>query len=110
MSYLALIAAQLLYTVSDTWKKLILGEAGFSAATLVKPIFLVATSIALIGFVFQMYALSKMDLSRTIVGLGMLAVLFSTAAGVFFFKEQLNGWNYLGLGMALVAILLVNLK
>lgn len=100
----------MLYTLSDTWKKYILGDVGFSLGTLIKPIFLVATSIALIGFVFQMYALSKMDLSRTIVGLGMLAVLFSTAAGVFFFREQLNAWNYLGLGLALVAIMLVNVK
>lgn len=110
MSYLAVFFAQLLYTASDVWKKTVLNASGFSAATLVKPVFLLASALALIGFIFQMQALAKLDLSRTIVMMGMLAVLFSAAAGAIFFREQLNGWNLFGLALALVAIVLVNLK
>ena len=110
MSYLALIAAQLLYTLSDTWKKAIFGTEGFSAGTFIKPVFIGAMLLAGIGFVSQMYALSRMDLSRTIVVMGMLAVLFSTAAGIIFFKETINLWNVIGLVLALAAIVLVNIK
>jgi drug/metabolite transporter (DMT)-like permease len=110
MAYLSVVVAQLLYTMSDTWKKAILNASGFSAATLVKPAFLLTLLVAGIGFLFQMHALSKIDLSRTIVFMGMLAVIFSSAAGIIFFKEQLNHWNVLGLGFAVAAIILVNIK
>jgi multidrug transporter EmrE-like cation transporter len=110
MAYLSVVVAQLLYTLSDTWKKAILNASGFSAGTLVKPAFLLTLLVAGAGFLFQMHALSRMDLSRTIVFMGMLAVIFSAAAGVLVFKEQLNIWNVVGLGFAVAAIILVNVK
>jgi len=110
MAYISVIIAQILYTVSDTWKKVIFNAGGFSPATLFKPAFIMALLLAGIGFVFQMYALSKLELSRTIVMLGMSAVIFSTAAGVLYLKEHLNLWNMLGIVFALLAVFLVNLK
>ena len=110
MAFISVVIAQLLYTVSDTWKKVIFNAQGFSPATLLKPAFIAAMLVALVGFLLQMYALSKIELSRTIVTLGMLAVVFSSAAGVFYLKEHLNTLNYLGIGLALAAIVLVNLK
>lgn len=110
MDIISVVVAQLLYTVSDTWKKVIFNAQGFSFTTLVKPAFLMAMALAFVGFLFQMYALSKIELSRTIVTLGMLAVIFSSAAGVLYLKEHLNAWNYAGIGLALAAIILVNLK
>ena len=110
MAIISVIIAQLLYTVSDTWKKVIFNAGGFNAGTLLKPAFLMAMALAFVGFLFQMYALSKIELSRTIIILGMLAVVFSSAAGIFYLKEHLNTWNYVGIGFALAAIVLVNLK
>lgn len=110
MAYISVVVAQLLYTLSDTWKKAILNASGFSAQTLVKPAFLLTLLVAGVGFLFQMHALSKIDLSRTIVFMGMLAVIFSSAAGVIFFREQLNVWNVIGLGFAVTAIILVNIR
>jgi len=110
MAYLSVILAQLLYSLSDVWKKTILGEQGFSAATFVRPAFLLALIVAAAGFAFQMHALSKLDLSRTIVVMGLLAVIFSSAAGAVFFREHLNVWNVVGLALACAAIVLVNMK
>ncbi len=110
MEYLAVIAAQFLYTMSDTWKKVIFNDRGFSLKILIHPIFLVTMIIAFVGFLFQMYALSKIELSKTIVFMGMLAVVFSTVAGVFYLKEELNTWNMAGILLALIAIVLVNVK
>lgn len=110
MEYFAVVAAQLLYTMSDTWKKVIFNDKGFSLKILIHPIFLMTMAVALVGFLFQMYALSKIELSKTIVFMGMLAVVFSTVAGVLYLKEQLNTWNAIGIFLALVAIVLVNVK
>lgn len=110
MAFLSVIIAQFLYTFSDTWKKVIFNARGFSASTLIHPAFIMTLIIAALGFLFQMYALSKIELSKTIVLMGMLAVIFSTVAGVGYLKEQLNTWNWIGLGFALVAIVLINIK
>jgi drug/metabolite transporter (DMT)-like permease len=110
MPYLALIVAQFLYTASDTWKKTVFGTHGFAAPSFFKPVFLAALVLAGVAFLFQMYALSRLDLSRTIIVMGMLAVLFSTAAGIIFFKEHFNAWNGLGVILAMLAIFLVHVK
>jgi drug/metabolite transporter (DMT)-like permease len=110
MEYLSIVLAQLLYTTSDTWKKFVFNEQGFSAATFLRPAFILALVIAGIGFILQMHALSRIDLSRTIIMMGMLAVIFSAAAGAIFFREQFNYWNVAGIIFALAAIILINIK
>ena len=110
MAYLAIVAAQLMYSISDTMKKWVFRDDGFSVQAMLKPLFLVALLIAFFGFLFQMYSLARIDLSRNIIILGMLAIVFSTIAGVVVFKDQINGWNVLGIFLALVAIVLVNIK
>ncbi|MFH1047526.1 MAG: EamA family transporter [Patescibacteria group bacterium] len=110
MEYISIILAQLLYTASDTWKKLVFNEQGFSLAAFAKPAFVLALLVAGAGFILQMHALSRMGLSRTIIMMGMLAVIFSAAAGAIFFREQFNYWNLTGILFALAAIVLVNIR
>lgn len=109
-AFFTLIAAQALYTASDTWKKVIFNERAFSLGTLTSPAFLGTLLIAGAGFLFQMYALSKVELSRTIITMGVLAVAFSAAAGVLFLGERLEWWNWAGVALALAAIVLVNIR
>jgi multidrug transporter EmrE-like cation transporter len=110
MEYLSIIIAQLLYTTSDIWKKAILNAQGFNFHTLIKPVFLLTLVIAGVGFLFQMQALSKLDLSRAIIIMGMLAVIFSVLAGALFFREQFNYLNLIGVLFALAAIILINIR
>jgi len=99
-----------MYTLSDVWKKWLFEQNGFAFATFVKPTFIAAMLVALFGFVFQMHALSKLDLSRAIISLTVLAVIGSAVAGVLVFKDQMAWWNYAGVGLAVVAVVLVNWK
>ena len=46
MAYISVIIAQILYTVSDTWKKVIFNAGGFSLTTLLKPAFIMALATA----------------------------------------------------------------
>jgi len=110
MEYLSIVLAQLLYTASDTWKKTVFNVDGFNVGTFAKPAFIAALLVAGVGFLLHMHALSKLDLSRTIIIMGMLAIIFSAAAGAIFFKEQFNYWNVAGIMFALTAIVLINIK
>lgn len=110
LAFLSLIVAQAIYTSADTWRKMIFGDAGFGLKVLTSPVFIATVAITVIGFLFQMYALSKIELSRTIITLGILAVVFSAAAGVFFLGERLQWWNWVGVALAAGAIVLVNVR
>ncbi|KPJ85469.1 hypothetical protein AMJ57_02965 [Parcubacteria bacterium SG8_24] len=108
--FLSLVLAQALYTTADTWKKFIFAAKGFSVPAFVNWAFFATLVISLVGFFFQMYALSRIELSRTIISMGVMAVIFSAAAGALFLKEQLHWWNLLGVAFAVSAIILVNLR
>lgn len=110
LAYLSLFIAQALYTSSDVWKKIILGDIGFSFATFIRPTFIAAMIFGAIGFAFQMHALSKLELSRAIITMTVMAIVFSAAAGALVFKDQLSLLNYAGVALAVAAVVLVNWK
>lgn len=106
----AVLLAQAFFVASATMQKFTLNERGFSFATLVSPKLLVSLLPAAAGFALLMYGLSKGDLSRTIILLGVSGAAFSAVAGMHFFNDQLQWWNWLGVGLAVLAIALVNWK
>lgn len=110
MNIVLILITQLIYSTSDLFKKIILNKVGFGLHLLTNWKFLAVSAFAILGFAVQMLALSKYDLSRTIILLGVFAVLISTILGVVFLHEKLSPINYLGLAFAVVAIVLVQLK
>lgn len=58
---------------------------------------------------FLLKSLDSRTLSSTVVFTvnNVAIVLFSTLLGVFVFRERLNPWNYLGIGLAVLSILAV---
>ena len=110
MPVLAILIAQILYTIADVFQKKVLGTGGFNIRTLASPAFLVTFLISGSGFFFQMFALSKMDLSRTIILLGVFGVVMAAAAGILVFHDKFAWYNYLGVVLAVAAIVLVRIK
>lgn len=101
---------QLIYSLSDLGKKIILGKAGFNWGLLTNWKFLLVTVAAGLGFLIQIYVLSRYDLSRTIILLGTFAVVLSAIFGVIFLHEKLSILNIAGIIFAVLAIILVQLK
>ena len=108
--FLAILIAQVFYTVADVYQKKALGTLGFSFRTFVNPAFAFTFLISMTGFVFQMYGLSKMELSRAIITLGVAGVVMASLAGIVVFQDKFSWWNWLGVVFAVVAIVLVKLK
>ncbi|MEK7546186.1 MAG: EamA family transporter [Patescibacteria group bacterium] len=106
----AIFFAQLFYTVADTGQKFVLKGKGFSWQTLLSWKFLLTLVPAGLGFVLLMYGLSKMELSKTIILLGVFGVLLAAISGVYFFQDHLTWKNYLGMAFAVAAIILVSWK
>lgn len=108
--FLAILVAQMFYTVADVFQKKALGNLGFSFRTFINPAFAFTFLISMTGFIFQMYGLSKMELSRAIITLGVAGVVMVSIAGIIVFQEKFTWWNWLGVAFAVVAIVLVKLK
>ena len=107
---LAIFFAQSLYTVADIWQKVVLGGHGFSFKTLSSLRFLLSFLISGTAFTLQMYALSKLELSWTIILLSSFGVVLAAVGGVLYFKDQLSLKNYVGIAFAIAAIWLVHSK
>lgn len=110
LGFLAILVAQLFYTVADVFQKKALGNLGFSFRTFIHPAFAFTFLISMTGFVFQMYGLSKMELSRAIITLGVASVVMASIAGIVVFHDKFSWWNWLGVVFAIAAIVLVKLK
>jgi drug/metabolite transporter (DMT)-like permease len=110
VAFLAILVAQLFYTVADVFQKKALGNFGFSFRTFINPAFAFTFLISATGFVFQMYALSRMELSRAIILLGVIGVVTAAIAGILVFHDKFSWWNWLGVAFAIAAIVLVKLK
>ena len=109
--YPALIfVAQVLYSVSDLLKKFVFQNTPFSPAIFLNVKFLAVSSISFFGFLIQLYVLSRYDLSRTSIFMGIFALILSSMLAVVFLHEKLSPVNWLGVGFAIVAIALVNAK
>lgn len=110
MQIILIFIAQLIYSTSDLFQKIIFNKVGFGIHLLKNIPFLAALLLAISGFVLQRLALSRYDLSRTIILFGVFAAVFSVLFGVIFLREKFIPLNYLGLGFAVLAIVLVQLK
>lgn len=110
MQYLVLIVlAQALYSAGDLARKAILHGQNFDW-TLLKSLPLWLTmALSIVAFVMQLYVLKHYDLSRTITILASCAIVFSVALGVLFFKEKFSLLNYLGVVLAVVAVILTHI-
>lgn len=109
--YPALIfLAQMFYSVSDLLKKMAFRDLAFSPALLMNPRFVGVSLIAVFGSLIQLYVLSRYDLSRTTIFLSIFALVLTPLLGVLVLHEKLSPLNWLGVGLAVVAIALVNVK
>lgn len=110
LNVILLFIVQSIYSLTDLGKKLILNKAGYGLHLITNWKFVLITLSAVIGFALQMFVLSRYELSKMSIVIGVLAVLISSAIGVMVLKEHLSPINYLGLAFAVVAIILVQIK
>lgn len=110
MNLVLLFLAQLVYSLSDLGKKIVLQKVGFGWQLVGNIPFLAISAAAVFGFALQMFVLSRYELSKTTITLGVLAVLISALLGVLVLHERLTPQNILGVLFAVAAIVLLQLK
>ncbi len=110
MNVILIFITQLIYSLSDLGKKIILRTEPYGWNLFTNWKFVLVTIAAVLGFLTQLYVLKHYDLSRTIILLATFAVALSAIFGVAFLHERLSPLNIIGIAFAILAIVLVQLK
>lgn len=105
-----IFVAQLIYSSADLGQRITAVKYGYGWHLLTKPEFLAILAIPGIGLAIQIFVLSRYEVSKTITLLGIFAVIITPLLGVYFLKEKFSVTNWIGVGFALFAILLVSAK
>ncbi len=110
MNIALLFLVQIMYSLSDLAKRFYGSRIGFNVELLKNIPFMISLVVPFVALVLQIYVLSRYELSRTMITLGVLNIVFATALGVIVLKEKLSLINYVGVVCAVLSIILINLK
>ncbi len=110
MNVLLLFLVQATYSLSDLGKKIYVEEIGWNWSLLKSVPFLGVMIVPFVALALQVYVLSRYPLSKTMITLGVLNIVFATGLGVMVLKEKLTTLNYVGVVCAVLAVILLNIK
>jgi len=104
---LILIGMQLVYSVSDFMGRYYMVKHGFHVASFLMPWFLWYQIIRQIAMFGQLYIFAVMPLGKTMAMMGAASIVISNVLGFLFLKEMLSPIAYVGVTLAVIAILIM---
>ena len=104
---LILVGTQLVYSISDYMGRYYMVKHGFHAASFFMPWFLWYQVIRQVAMFGQLYIFAVIPLGKTMAMLGATSIVISNVLGFLFLKEVLSPIAYVGVMMAVIAILIM---
>jgi multidrug transporter EmrE-like cation transporter len=105
-----LLGTQLLYTTSDFMGRYYMKTHGFDAGMLTSGWFWGYQLIRQIAMFGQLYVFAHIPLGKTMALLGATSIILSNVLGFLFLREALSPIAYLGVALAVAAILVMALR
>ncbi|MDQ5886041.1 MAG: hypothetical protein QG628_438 [Patescibacteria group bacterium] len=102
-----ILGSQLLFTTSDLLARHNMQMHGFKTATFVSWWFLVYATIRTIATFGQLFIFTEMEVGRTMAMFGATSLVLVNVLGFFILKEQLSLQIYLGIMLAVLAVIIV---
>lgn len=104
---LVLIGMQLVYSISDFMGRYYMVKHGFHAASFFMPWFLWYQIIRQVAMFGQLYVFAVVPLGKTMAMMGAASIVISNVLGFLFLKEMLSPIAYVGVTLAVIAILIM---
>jgi uncharacterized membrane protein len=104
---LILIGTQLVYSISDFMGRYYMLKHGFQAASFLMPWFLWYQVIRQVAMFGQLYIFACVPLGKTMAMLGATSIVVSNVLGFLFLREMLSPVAYIGVMLAVIAVLLM---
>lgn len=108
LTLLVLVGTQLLFTTSDLLARSSLAGRALTPESFTTPWFLAYFLIRQVAMVGQLFIFSRIELGRTAALFGSTSIVIANLLGLLLLHETLSLPQYAGVGLALVAILLLS--
>jgi len=105
--FLVLISTQALFTTSDFLARTNMGKFGYHVSTFFHPWFLAYFLVRQVAMFGQLYVFSQVPLGKTAAMFGATSLVISNLLGFLFLREILSTVAYLGVGLAITAVLVL---
>ena len=102
-----LLGTQLLYTISDFMGRTFMQRYGFNVALLTSAWFWAYQAIRQVAMFGQLYIFANVPLGKTMALFAASSVVLSNVAGFLFLAERLSPLGYVGVTLAVCAILVM---
>ena len=102
-----LLATQAVFTCSDLMGRHYMKRMGFHLATFVSPWFFLYLGIRQVATFGQLYAFVYLPLGKTIAVLAAAAIILSNVLGFLYLGEVLQPTGYLGVSLAVAALMIL---
>lgn len=107
---LVLLGTQALFTASDFMARAYMRKHGFELSMLASAWFWIYQLIRQVATFGQLYIFAHIPLGKTMALFGATSIVLSNALGALFLREVLSPAAYAGVGLAVVAILVMALR
>jgi multidrug transporter EmrE-like cation transporter len=107
---IVLLGTQVLFTTSDLLARANMRRLGFRLATFRRPWFLAYSLLRLVAVGGRMFILSQVYLGQVAAMLGATSIVVSNVLGALLLRETLSPLGYLGVSLALTALLVMTLR
>jgi drug/metabolite transporter (DMT)-like permease len=105
--FLILVGTQLIYSISDFMGRYFMSKHGFHGVSFLMPWFLWYQLIRQVAMMGQLYIFAVIPLGKTMAMFGAASIVVSNVLGILFLKEVLSPVAYVGVMMAVVAVLIM---
>ena len=105
-----LLGTQLVYTCSDFMGRYYMKKYGFDLGTFTSGWFWAYQAIRQVAMCGQLYIFAHVPLGKTMALLGATSIVLSNVLGLLFLKEMLSPVGYVGVALAVAAILVLALR
>ncbi|HMP75830.1 MAG TPA: hypothetical protein PKE12_05990 [Kiritimatiellia bacterium] len=102
-----LLGTQLLFTTSDFMGRYYMKKYGFDVSMLATPWFWIFQAIRQVALFGQLYVFANIPLGKTMALFGATSIILSNVLGILFLREMLSPTAYIGVGLAVAAILVM---
>lgn len=108
--FYVLLGTQVLYTLSDFMGRYFMSRHGFNATLLTSAWFWGYQLIRQVAMFGQLYLFAHVPLGKTMALMAAASVVLSNVAGFLFLAERLSPVGYVGVALAVCAILVMALR
>jgi len=107
---IVILVTQLIYSSTDLLARAHLRGATFGPASFLQAWFIWYAVIRVASTVAQFYVFSKLDLGKTDTLFALAAIVFANILGLLFLKEVLSVKDYIGVVLAIIALVILSIK